>query len=171
MDDPFAPPLAGAVAVGTGRLTLDVLVREGEGLGGARSQAGGTCGNVLTDLACLGWRAYPLADLGEDDPGRRYARDLARFGVRLDLIRHYPDQETPIIVHHLRDLPEGPAHSFTSDCPFCGRRLQYYEPVPLARVEERLPLVPAAKVFFFDRDSEGSLLLARHCRERGSLVV
>ncbi len=169
MSDPFAPPRTSAVAVGMGRLTLDVIVREGEPL--ARAQAGGTCGNVLMDLACLGWQTYPLADFGDDDPGRRYRRDLERFGVRVDLIRHYPDQETPIIVHHLRGLDGVPAHSFSSDCPFCGRRLQYYEPVPTERVEERLPLVPDAQVYFFDRDSEGSLRLARHCRERGALVV
>src|SRR5262249_42459079 len=40
-----------------------------------------------------------------------------------------------------------------------------------AGVLERLPRVPAAKAFFFDRDSEGSLLLARHCLEQGALVV
>src|SRR5262245_21884600 len=171
MDDPFAPPSSAAVAVGTGRLTLDVIVRAGEAPDRARSQAGGTCGNVLTDLACLGWQSYPLTDLGDDDPGHRYCRDLARFGVHVDLVRHYPGQETPIIVHHLRDLDAGADHSFSSDCPFCGRRLQYYEPVPLDRVEERLPLVPAAQVYFFDRDSEGSLRLARHCRDRGALVV
>src|SRR5262245_58494430 len=85
--DPFAPPRGNAVAVGTGRLTLDVIVREGEPPARARAQAGGTCGNVLTDLACLGWQAYPLADLGDDDPGGRYCRDLERFRVRLDLIR------------------------------------------------------------------------------------
>ena len=75
---PFAPPAAGAVAVGMGRLTLDVIVREGVP---ARSQGGGTCGNVLTNLAYLGWRSLPLTDLGDDDPGRRYAADLTRWGV------------------------------------------------------------------------------------------
>jgi fructokinase len=168
--DPFAPPPPDA-AVGTGRLTLDVIVRDGATPAETRSQAGGTCGNVLADLAYLGWRAYPLADLGDDDPGRRFVRDLARWGARADLLRHYPDQETPVIIHHIRRADGGAAHSFSSRCPFCGRRLQYYEPVPLARVEERLPLVPRASAFFFDRDSEGALLLARRCRERGALVV
>lgn len=155
------------VVVGAGRLTLDVLVRDGEPRELARAQAGGTCGNVLTNLAYLGWHAYPLTDVGGDEAGRRYRRDLERWGVRLDLVADYPDQETPIIVHHLRDGE----HSFSSRCPFCGYELQYYEPVPLDRVEERLPRVPRADVFFFDRDSPGSLLLARHCRDHGALVV
>lgn len=169
--DPFTLPLPEATVVGTGRLTLDVIVREGEARSLARSQAGGTCGNVLTNLACLGWQAYPLTDLGDDDPGHRFVRDLARFGVQDALIRHYPDQETPVIIHHIRHEPTGPVHSFSSRCPFCRHRLQYYEPVPMARVVERLPLVPSARVFFFDRDSEGALLLARRCREQGALVV
>jgi sugar/nucleoside kinase (ribokinase family) len=159
--------MSAPVVVGAGRLTLDVLVRDGEPRELARAQAGGTCGNVLTNLACLGWDAYPLADVGHDEAGRRYRRDLERWGVRLDLVADCADQETPVIVHHLRDGE----HSFSSRCPFCGYDLQYYEPVPLGRVEERLPRVPRADVFFFDRDSPGSLLLARHCRDQGALVV
>jgi sugar/nucleoside kinase (ribokinase family) len=168
--DPFSPPPSDAVAVGTGRLTLDVIVRDGDAEP-ARSQAGGTCGNVLADLACLGWRVYPLTDLGDDDPGDRFCADLQRWGARLDLIRRNQGEQTPVIIHHVRETPQGPVHSFSSRCPFCGYRLRYYEPVPTAGVLERLPRVPAARAFFFDRDSEGSLLLARHCREQGALVV
>ena len=165
---PFAPPPAGAVAVGMGRLTLDVIVRDGMP---PRSQGGGTCGNVLTNLAYLGWRALPLTDLGDDDSGRRYAADLTRWGVGLDLVRFVPGEETPIIVHHVREGFAGATHSYSSHCPVCGYRLRYFEPVPLAEVEARLPLVPTPRVFFFDRDSPGSLRLARYAKERGALVV
>jgi fructokinase len=159
--------------VGTGRLTLDVIVHDDPDAERslARSQAGGTCGNVLANLAFLGWPAYPLTDLGDDDPGRRFAADLARFGVHLDLVRHFPGQETPVIVHHIRHTEQGAVHRFSSRCPFCGARLRYYEPVPTESVRERLPLVPRARVVFFDRDSEGALLLARHCAAQGALVV
>jgi sugar/nucleoside kinase (ribokinase family) len=165
---PFAPPADGAVAVGMGRLTLDAIVREGMP---PRAQGGGTCGNVLTDLAYLGWRSLPLTDLGDDDPGARYAADLVRWGVELDLVRFVPGEETPIIVHHVREGFAGATHSFSSHCPVCGYRLRYFEPVPLAEVEARLPLVPTPRVFFFDRDSPGSLRLAGYAKERGALVV
>lgn len=182
MMDPFRPPINPAFVVGMGRLTLDVLVHRNEEPGHARSQAGGTCGNVLTNLSCLGWQAYPLTNLGDDDPGHRYVHDLQRFGVRCDLIRHVPDQQTPVIVHHLRYTPSGsetssdpPTHEiqhfFSTRCPFCHQPLQYFEPVPLADVQQRLPLLPPAQVFFFDRDSAGSLWLARHYREQGALIV
>jgi fructokinase len=151
-----------------GRLTLDAIVREGMP---TRAQGGGTCGNVLTNLAYLGWRSLPLTDLGDDDPGRRYAADLVRWGVGLDLVRFVPGEETPIIVHHVREDFAGATHSFSSLCPVCGYRLRYFEPVPLTEVEARLPLVPTPRVFFFDRDSPGSLRLARYAKERGALVV
>src|SRR5437016_3712952 len=110
-DDAFAPPASEAVAVGTGRLTLDVIVRSGEP---TRCQGGGTCGNVMANLACLGWQAYPLTDLGDDDPGRRFCADLQRWGVRLDLIRRIPGEQTPVIVHHIRHTEQGAVHSFSS---------------------------------------------------------
>jgi fructokinase len=156
------------VAVGTGRLTLDVIVRAGAP---PRCQVGGTCGNVLANLAYLGWDAYPLADLGDDDPGDRFVADLRRFRVRADLLRQVPGQQTPVIVHRIRHTEAGAVHSFSSRCPVCGGKLRCYEPISLRGVEELLPAVPAAQAFFFDRDSEGALLLARRCAGQGALVV
>jgi sugar/nucleoside kinase (ribokinase family) len=167
--DPFAAPGPDATAVGTGRLTLDVIVRTGAA---PRCQAGGTCGNVLANLAYLGWQAWPLADLGDDDPGDRFCRDLARCGARLDLVRRLPGEETPVIVHHIDQAPGGEAmHRFSSTCPICGHRLRYFEPVPTQGVLDRLPAVPDARAFFFDRDSEGAFLLARHCATKEALIV
>src|SRR6476469_8076788 len=102
MTDLLNPPPPDATAIGAGRLTLDVIVRSGGDPVSPRSQAGGTCGNVMANLAYLGWQAYPLTDLGDDDPGRRFCQDLARWGVKLDLIRLDPEQESPIIIHHIQ---------------------------------------------------------------------
>src|SRR5262245_16463025 len=119
---PFAAPGPDAIATGTGRLTLDVIVRTGGAPAAPRCQAGGTCGNVLANLAYLGWQSWPLADLGDDDPGERFCQDLARCAVRLDLVRRSPSEETPVIVHHIHHAPGGEAtHRFSSQCPFCGR--------------------------------------------------
>jgi len=70
--DPFTLPTPRPVVVGTGRLTLDVIVRQGAT---PRCQAGGTCGNVLANLAWLGWDAYPLTDLGADEPTLQPVRE------------------------------------------------------------------------------------------------
>jgi fructokinase len=161
-----------AAVLGTGRLTLDAIVTTGPEAPPPRSQAGGTCGNVLANLAYLGWSAYPLTHLGDDDPGDRFCRDLVRWGVSLDLIARIRGKTTPVIVHHIRYTDEGQAvHSFSSRCPFCGHRLAGYQPLPLRDVEAVLPRMPAVNAFFTDRDSEGSLLLARTVAERGGLVV
>lgn len=170
LHDPFSPPPDQAIAVGTGRLTLDVIVRDGDPLS-TRSQAGGTCGNVMANLACLGWQCHPLTDVGDDDPGERFLLDLENCGVRTGLIRRLANEPTPVIVHHINSTPQGAVHSFSSRCPFCAHRLRYYEPVPTASVRERLPAVPSPRAFFFDRDSEGAIELARHCRAQGAMVV
>jgi sugar/nucleoside kinase (ribokinase family) len=168
--EPFASPQPRAAILGTGRLTLDAIVSDESAE--ARSQAGGTCGNVLANLAYLGWTAYPLTQLGDDDPGDRFCRDMARWGATLDLIERVPSMTSPVIVHHIRHDAAGRAtHSFSSTCPFCNNPLAGYSPVPLAGVERVLPRLPVVNVFFTDRDSEGSLLLARTVAGRGGLVV
>ncbi|MFO0929739.1 MAG: hypothetical protein U0736_22405 [Gemmataceae bacterium] len=161
----------GPVVVGAGRLTFDAVVRCGERVEVIGGQAGGTCGNVLAALAYLGWQAYPLADLGVDDPGDCILCDLARCGVHLDLIDCPVGLETPVVIHRIESTPAGPNHSFTARCPFCDLPLPDYEPVPVERVVDRLSRVPVAQAIFFDRDSAGALQLARHCRANGALVV
>ena len=59
--------------VGTGLVALDVLLN-GD-IEHPRLYAGGTCGNVLTILAWLGWSAFPAARVGADDAGRRVSTD------------------------------------------------------------------------------------------------
>jgi fructokinase len=171
LPDLLARPVPDALVVGAGRLTLDVIV---PAEAGARPllRAGGTCGNVLTDLAYLGWQAYPILRIGDDVPGRRYAADLGLWGVHLDFVRHAAGEPTPVIVHHIRHSPGGtPAHYFTADCPFCGARLPGSQPAPVELAEEALARLPTPAVFFFDRPSPGSLRLAQAWRERGALIV
>jgi fructokinase len=52
---------AAPTAYGTGFVALDVVVDLKAGT--EARFAGGTCGNVLTILAFLGWRAVPIASL------------------------------------------------------------------------------------------------------------
>jgi fructokinase len=137
-----------------------------------RFQAGGTCGNVLADLAYLGWRTYPVTNVGDDPAGRLFTGDLARWGVNLSLVDTTPGERTPVIAHHIRRTDGGGAeHWFSSSCPFCGGRLPGSAPLPLEAARAALARLPAPRVFFFDRPSEGTLLLARECARRGALVL
>jgi len=50
---------------GSGLIALDLIVSP-ESSSSFQAHAGGTCGNVLTVLAYLGWASYPVARLGDD---------------------------------------------------------------------------------------------------------
>src|SRR5579863_8660897 len=72
----------GAAIAGTGLVALDVVLNE-------RRQeepklwTGGTCGNVLTILAYLGWRSYTIARFDNDVPARLIRKDLRRWNLDL----------------------------------------------------------------------------------------
>ena len=68
---------------GAGLIALD-LVANADSSSSFRAQAGGTCGNVLTALAYLGWNSYPIARLNDDAASRVVRADLTRWGVHLD---------------------------------------------------------------------------------------
>ena len=74
------------VVIGTGLVALDVVIPNGLE-SDPQLRAGGTCGNVLTALAYLGWSSYPIARLSEDGASKLVAADLRQWGVNLDLLR------------------------------------------------------------------------------------
>jgi len=162
---------ANPVVVGSGLVALDVMLDERTDAP-PRLWAGGTCGNVLSILAFLGWRSCPVSRLGRDAASRLIIRDLKRWGVDVEFASLDPTAPAPIIVHRLRFNSAGePFHSFSLNCPDCGRHLPSYRPVPTAAIEVALPRIPKAKVFFADRVSRGVITLARALRELGALVV
>src|SRR5262245_20978378 len=172
LDDPFTLRSARAPAVvGTGLIALDIVMGSEAGVP-VGAWAGGTCGNVLTALAYLGWEAYPLARLADESTSRLISEDMRRWGVRLDFLRTETQGSTPVIIQQIRRSPSGEAvHSFSCRCPLCGSHLPGYRPVRASTVAELLPQLPPVKVFFFDRTSRGALQLARHWTEQGGLVV
>lgn len=159
------------VALGTGLLALDVVY----GVGGQEPVgrwAGGTCGNVLTILSCLGWSTYPLARLSDDLPARIVCKDLAEWGVHLDCVTFEAHGSSPVIIQYNRKGPDGAAlHRFAFRCPVCGSRLPSYRPVPSASITSLLARVPDPRLFFFDRTSRGAIRLAAASRESGATVV
>jgi sugar/nucleoside kinase (ribokinase family) len=73
----------------------------------------GTCGNVLSILAYLGWDAFPIARLNSDSASQRVKADMKRWGVKLDFASCPPTTHTPIIIQ--------PPMSFSS-IDFRGQR-------------------------------------------------
>ena len=155
--------------VGTGLVCLDILQSPDQP---DRNFSGGTCGNVLAILAYLGWRSYPVARLDSDSAGELVAKDLEHWGVSQNFLRTEPVASTPVIVEKLRLTTAGdPVHSFSFRCPGCRGWLPTYRAVTARSASEQLDRLPKADVFFFDRPSPGALVLAKHAREQGSLVV
>jgi sugar/nucleoside kinase (ribokinase family) len=156
-------------AFGAGLIALDLIVSAESSF---RAHVGGTCGNVLTALAYLGWDSYPIARLGNDSASQVVRADLSKWGVHLDHTSCVPSAHTPIIVQQIRRKRDGtPTHSFSWACPRCGKRLPSFQPVTRAVVESIAPDLKHAQVFFMDRLSRGILELAATAADNGALVM
>ncbi len=170
-NDQFAIRNPPPCVVGTGLVALDVVMPYGASRPSQRL-AGGTCGNVLAILSYLGWRAFPVTRLKDDVASRNLRDDLQRWRVHLDFVSISPEGSTPVFVHRIGSTAAGDAiHSFTRRCPACGGTLPGYKAPTAAAIEQLLPTIPKPEVFFFDRASRGSLVLAKHCAAQGALVM
>ena len=156
---------------GTGLIALDLVV----GLDPKtpiRYWAGGTCANVLSILAYLGWDAYPIARMNGDAASELVRADMELWGVHLDWTRCLPTTHTPIIVQELRRGQDGrPEHRFSWSCPRCGKWLPPFKAVTVDAVERIKPSLANTSVFFVDRLSRGTLTLAAEASAHGAVVV
>lgn len=159
------------IVIGTGLVALDVVIAD-DAAADPLLCTGGTCGNVLTALAFLGWDAYPVARLHADAASKRIIDDLKHWGVRLDFIEVSDTGSTPVVVQHIRENGNGERlHRFSRRCPTCGNWLPWYKAVKAATIPDLSPRLPKADVFYFDRTSRGAVKLAEHARMTGALVV
>lgn len=135
------------------------------------SQAGGTCGNVLTILGSLGWHSSPIARLRQDPVGRLVRSDLQRFGVDTSWIGLKPEVPTPVIIQKLlRDSAGIPFHCFSFYCPGCGGRLPRFQPIPINALREIVEHAKTFDVVFIDRISPSAFILAEEAFNSGALV-
>jgi sugar/nucleoside kinase (ribokinase family) len=157
--------------VGTGLIALDIVVSESSTRSTQR-YAGGTCGNVSTILAFLGWDAFPIARTNGDFTSQWVREDLARFGVRTDYLSVEPTGPVPAIIEWLGARKDGtPSHRYSFVCPTCGSRKPGHKPIPAKAVAAMLPSIETPDVFFFDRVSRAAIVLAKEFRANGSLIV
>lgn len=157
--------------VGTGLIALDLVI-SADPVKPIQSWAGGTCGNVLSILAYMGWNSYPIARLRHDAAAARVAADLERWGVHLDFIHSEPTMSTPIIIQENHVTQGGvPKHKFAWTCPRCGNWLPSFRPITRSAIDAAADSVEGAAVFFLDRLSRAALTLAQKASDRGALVV
>ena len=155
---------------GTGLIALDLVMGVDEQTP-VRSWAGGTCGNVLSIMAYLGWDAFPIARMNGDPASQRVKADMRKWGVQLKFAGCSPTSHTPIIIQQIKRGRDGvPRHRFSWACPRCGEWLPGYKAVTLNAVEKILPDLANASVFFMDRLSPAALVLAEEASQKGALV-
>lgn len=158
--------------VGTGFIVLDVIRNTIETTVTEKRFAGGSCGNVLSILAYLGWDSNAVGRIGDDHVGRELIADLNRWHVNTNLLQVEIGRATPVIVQeNYLDSKGRPRHRFSRACPTCGAALPVYRPVLSSSAAAITTKMPPHSVFFYDRVAPGPLELARKSRENGALVV
>jgi sugar/nucleoside kinase (ribokinase family) len=166
IDLQLRPAPRGTSALGSGFIALDVV----DGGHGQFAAAGGSCGNVLTMLAWLGWSSAPVARLGADPAGEFVREDLQAFGVDLRHMTTAASVQTPIVLQRFVEDRQGHRqHRFSLVCPGCGAWLPRFRSIVLTQANEVMA-EPAPKSFYFDRVSPALLRLAEWVRREGGLV-
>ena len=156
---------------GTGLIALDLVIGA-DPTTPMRSWTGGTCGNVLCILAYLGWDAYAVARMDEDAASGWVRADMRRWGVHLDWASCRPTAHTPMVVEEIRRREDGRSdHRFSRVCPNCGGWLPSFRSLTVGAAESVRPALEGASVFFLDRLSRATLILATEASARGALVV
>lgn len=159
------------VVLGTGLLALDIVMSDVTGEP-QKQWAGGTCGNVLIALAYLGWKAEPVARLKSGLAAERILADLREWNVSDRFISVSPDGSTPVIFEKItQGSGNVPRHSFSWRSPDSGIQFPGIKSVLTSIAEEVAQRVGPLQVFFFDRATPASILLAKSCAEQGALVV
>ena len=158
-------------AVGAGLVALDYVMTNDDPQN-TRVWAGGTCGNVLTILAFLGWKSYPIARLQTGLQANLLRKDLERWGVLTRFVTEDATGSTPIILHRiLREPGKPPRHAFSTRCRDCGHWFPTHKPITRAIAQKAIAEMPTSDVFFFDRVSPGALELANHHARNNGLVM
>ena len=135
-------------------------------------EVGGTCGNVMSILAWLGWDAKPLACLDDSPEGMKITKDLKRYGCDCCYVTNTPCGGTTLLrCTHKKDGEGKHMMSVRAGSPGGSRfpkrrflRARDEAPVFLEALDE------APAVFFFDDTAAGNRLIARGLKERGSLI-
>ena len=152
-----------ALALVAGYVPLDIVCYRGQ----MWRAAGGTAGNVAAILSFLGWDSRIVADLGDDLAGHEVKRDLMSANVSVDLLRLVKDRKTPRLIHEIGSH----GHRYRFSCPSCHRRFPSSRPLLRDRAEELIRMQIQPDVYLFDRLNTGTVLLAEHFANAGSLVI
>ncbi|KAF1710164.1 PfkB family carbohydrate kinase [Pseudoxanthomonas sacheonensis] len=158
--------------VGTGLLALDVIVQRNGASVSYSASGGGTCGNVLTILARMGWQSSWLGAMDDSSIARLIRHEMESAGVCLHSTPSDDAPPTPVFAHHIDVDAHGHArHWFSDSCPHCGRKFPHYQRPADTWLTNQVAHVRRADVFFADRLSDSIIELAAQAKAHGALIV
>lgn len=158
------------ICFGAGLVALDVILN-GSPATHPKLSAGGSCGNVLSILAFLGWDSYPIARLANNRAGDELIKDLGRWHIHTDHLRRNDDGRTPIIIHRIkRDKNDKPIHRFEFRDPETKSWLPQLKPITKNVATEVLEKNMCPEVFYFDRLNPGTFELAQSLKAQGTII-
>lgn len=158
--------------LGAGTFPLDNLQeKNGKDVKTIYQHVGGTCGNVMSILAWMGWHTLPAARLDDSEAGLLIKADLESYGCDTRLVSNTPDGGTTILdIIHKTGRDGKPKTAYMAHSPRGGRFVnhRFWTQKQAQALFDSLEEMP--DVFFFDRCAPGNILLAQLFHERGVLV-
>lgn len=156
------------VCIGVGFVAADIV----EGRTEEFVAAGGSCGNVMTILAWLGWKSYPVARLGKDWAASVVRKEFKAIGLENAFLSEEKAVQTPIVIQRFVEDKDGKrGHRFSLACPECGGWLPRFRASTLLQANYVTESTLVPKAFYMDRLSPAALKLAAWAKEKGALVV
>lgn len=169
--------------IGTGIFNLDtIVVRDYPAWPALRpfvdkevlEEVGGTCGNVMSMLAWMGWDAKPVARLDDSAEGIKITEGLKSFGCDCRYVTNTPEGGTTLLrCTHKKDAEGNHVMSVRAGSPGGSRFPKRHF---LRARDEAVEFLAALgknetpSVFFFDDPAAGNRVLAKGMRDRGALV-
>lgn len=155
---------------GAGLVALDVILN-GSSETLPKLSAGGSCGNVLSILAYLGWNSYPIARLSNNRAGTELVRDMERWHTHTDYLLRNGEGSTPIIIHRIkRDKKGKPIHRFEFKDPYTKDWLPRFKAITKQIAADVLERGVTPQVFYFDRMNPGTFDLVKKLRGIGTVI-
>lgn len=158
--------------LGAGTFPLDNLQeKNGKDVKTIYQHVGGTCGNVMSILAWMGWHTLPAARLDDSEAGLLIKADLESYGCDTRLVSNTPDGGTTILdIIHKTGRDGKPKTAYMVHSPRGGRFVnhRFWTLKQAQALFDSLEEMP--DVFFFDRCAPGNILLAQLFHDRGVLV-
>ena len=158
--------------LGVGTFPLDNLQeKNGKDVKTIYQHVGGTCGNVMSILAWMGWHTLPAARLDDSEAGLLIKADLESYGCDTRFVSNTPDGGTTILdIIHKIGRDGKPKTAYMPHSPRGGRFVnhRFWTLKQAQALFDSLEEMP--DVFFFDRCAPGNILLAQLFHERGVLV-